>query len=114
MSNLPDAIPGYSVSIVSSMLLPLIQNAIFAAPIGSTVELSYQENDDYILTIKNSCEKNVPTKEQLNTAHYSSKHNHLGVGLSTVRNYLRLLKGGKLDFEVVDNIVTVIIQLKKK
>lgn len=114
MSNLPDTIPGYSVSVLSSMLLPLIQNAISAAPLGSTVELNYKEDDDYILTIMNSCEKNVPTKEQLNTAHYSSKHNHLGVGLSTVRNYLRLLKGGKLEFEVKDNIVTVIVLLKKR
>lgn len=114
MSSIPDTIPGYSVSLISSMLLPLIQNALCAAPVGSEIKLSYQEEDDYILTIKNLCEKNIPTKEQLNTIHFSSKHNHLGVGLSTVRNYLRLLKSGKLDFEIEDNCVTAIVMLKKK
>ena len=113
-SGLPESISGYSLSVISSMLLPLIQNAIAAAPPESTIEISYQEKDNHILMIKNSCEKAIPTMEQLKTPHYSSKNHHLGVGLSTVRNYLRLLKGGSLDFDVEGDIVVVIVSLKKK
>lgn len=114
MSNLPESIPGYSVSVITSMLLPLIQNAIVAAPIESTIEISYKENDNHILMIKNTCEKATPTMEQLKTVHYSSKSNHLGVGLSTVRNYLRLLKGGSLDYDIDGNIVIAKVSLKKR
>ena len=114
MRDLPESIPGYSVSVITSMLLPLIQNAIAAAPAESTIEISYQENDNHMLIIKNSCDKCIPTKEQLKTVHYSSKNHHLGVGLSTVRNYLRLLKGGSLDFDIDGNIVVAKVSLKKR
>lgn len=113
-NNLPESIPGYSISVITSMLLPLIQNAIAAAPVESTIEISYQEKDNHILMIKNSCEKAMPTMEQLKTVHYSSKIHHLGVGLSTVRNYLRLLKGGALDFDIDGNIVVAKVSLKKR
>ena len=113
-NNLPETLPGYSVSVLTSMLLPLIQNAIKAAPASSTIEISYHDGESHVITIKNACDKFVPTKEQLKTPNFSSKGKHLGVGLSTVRNYLRLLKGGNLDFDIEGNIVVAIITLKKK
>lgn len=112
---LPDNLSGYSNNVISSMLLPLLQNAVAASPEGGTIIMDFNSDDkNHIISLSNYCEDYIPTKEQLKTSQYSSKKNHLGVGLSTVRNYLRLLKECSLDFDIEDNKVTAIVTLKKR
>ena len=113
--SVPDSLPGYSNSVISSMMLPLLQNAVAASPEGGAIIVEITDDETtYVISLTNQCEGYVPTSEQLKTSQYSSKKNHLGVGLSTVRNYLRLLKECSLDFNIEDKKVTVKITLKKR
>lgn len=110
-----DAIEGYSNNLLIGLLAPLINNAVAASPNGASIEINIRDEEErYHLFITNLCEKEVPSLVQLNTTGYSSKDNHQGVGLSTVRNLVRLMKSAELKFEVNDNKVTVIINLEKR
>ena len=110
-----DAIEGYSNNLLIGLIEPLINNAVAASPREASIEIKIEEEaDKYRLTISNLCENEVPTLMQLNTIGYSSKDNHQGVGLSTVRNLIRLMKSAELKFEVNENKVTVIINLEKR
>ncbi len=110
-----DDLEGYSNNLLIGLLAPLINNAV-AASLGETsIEINIEEESDkYQLTISNFCENEAPTLMQLNTVGYSSKNNHQGVGLSTVRNLIRLMKSAELKFDVKGNKVTVIINLEKR
>lgn len=110
-----DAIDGYSNNLMIGLLAPLINNAVAASPNETSVKINIEEGKEkYWLVITNLCENEVPTLIQLNTTGYSSKSNHQGVGLSTVRNLIRLTKSAELKFEIDDNKVTVIIILEKR
>lgn len=110
-----ESIEGYSNNVLIGLVAPLINNAVAASPNGAVIEMRLDENEEYYrLSISNVCETDVPTLIQLNTTGYSSKNNHQGVGLSTVRNLVRLMKSAELSFEIGDNKVTVVIVLKKR
>lgn len=110
-----ESIEAYSNNVLIGLVAPLINNAVAASPNDAVIEMSIVEKDDfYRLSISNVCEADVPTLIQLNTTGYSSKNNHQGVGLSTVRNLVRLMKSAELSFEIDDNKVTVVIVLKKR
>jgi signal transduction histidine kinase len=110
-----DAVEGYSNNLLIGLVAPLINNAVAASPGEASIDINIEEEaDKYHLTISNFCENEAPTLMQLNTIGFSSKNNHQGVGLSTVRNLIRLMKSAELKFEVNENKVTVIINLEKR
>lgn len=110
-----DAIEGYSNNVMIGILAPLINNAVAASPADAPIEIDIEEEKEkYRIVISNQCENEMPTLIQLNTIGYSSKNNHQGVGLSTVRNLIRLMKSAELQFEIGEKKVTVIINLEKR
>ena len=110
-----ESIDGYSNNALIGLMAPLINNAVAASPNDAVIGVSIEEKDEFFrLSISNVCEADVPTLIQLNTTGYSSKDNHKGVGLSTVRNLIRLMKSAELSFEIDDKKVTVVIVLKKR
>lgn len=110
-----ESIEGYSNNVLIGLVAPLINNAVAASPNDAVIEMRLDENEEYYrLSISNVCETDVPTLIQLNTTGYSSKKNHQGVGLSTVRNLVRLMKSAELSFEINENKVAVVIVLKKR
>lgn len=110
-----DTIEGYSNNLLIGLVAPLINNAVAASPDEASIDVNIDEEAEYYqLIISNLCENEAPTLLQLNTIGYSSKKNHQGVGLSTVRNLIRLMKSAKLRFDVNENKVTVIIFLEKR
>lgn len=110
-----ESIEGYSNNVLIGIVAPLINNAVAASPNDAVIEMSLEEKEEFFrLSISNVCEADAPSLIQLNTTGYSSKNNHQGVGLSTVRNLVRLMKSAELSFEIDDNKVTVVIVLKKR
>lgn len=110
-----DTVDGYSNNLLIGLMAPLINNAVAASPNGASVVIDIEEDkEQYRLIITNLCESEPPTLIQLNTIGYSSKNNHQGVGLSTVRNLIRLMKSAELKFGIDENKVNVIINLEKR
>lgn len=110
-----DAVDGYSNNLLIGLVAPLINNAVAASPNGASIDIDIEEEKEcYKLVITNFCENEPPTLIQLNTIGYSSKNNHHGVGLSTVRNLIRLMKSAELKFEIGERKVSVIIHLEKR
>ena len=118
IGNLPENISGYSNNIVISALVPLIHNAVSASPIGGVVKMEYKENiDSFYLSIKNLCEYGTPEIDKLSEQGFSTKQNHIGIGLQSVRNIVRLTKNDiSLDFKIEEekNEIEAILILKKK
>lgn len=116
--TLPDNISGYSNSVVISALVPLIHNAVSASPIGGVVKMEYEETaDSFYIRIRNLCEQGTPNVEKLSEQGFSTKHNHKGIGLQTVRNIVRLTKNSiTLDFTIEEEKkeIEAILKLKKK
>lgn len=116
--TLPDNISGYSNNVVISALIPLIHNAVSASPIGGIVNMEYEETtDSFYIRIMNLCEHNIPDIAKFSEQGFSTKHNHKGIGLQTVRNIERLTKNDiSLDFRIQEEKkeIAVILTLKKK
>lgn len=93
-----------------------MQNALVAAPKDTEVLISYiGKVEGFIcLEISNYSKNEVPTVEQLNTTGFSSKRNHIGIGIQSVRNLLSLVKGSSLTYQVKSNEIKVTIKLKNR
>ena len=114
-NNVPNTFEGYSGNYVYALIIPLLQNAIAASPEGGNIQIECEEDaGEYKIHITNDCCQNLPDLQQLNKPGFSSKNNHEGIGLQTVRNLLSLVKTGSLSFDIIDNTVKATIQLKKR
>ncbi len=109
--GLPDRIEGYTNNQILTLLQPLVQNAIYASPADGVVKIYFEKSN---IKIVNQVVGEMPTLKDLNTMGYSSKAGHSGIGIQTVRNQLRLLGEGELIYELDNNTVTAVLNLKKK
>lgn len=115
VKDLPSLYDGYSSNFVYALLIPLLQNAVTASPKAGVINIKCIESSDtYIITVSNTCSSLPPTLKQLSTPGYSSKNNHDGVGLRTVRNLLSLARTGSLEFNILNNEVDAILKLNKR
>ena len=113
--GLPDRIEGYTNNQILTLLQPLIQNAIYASPDDGKVKILYKlEDDNIVLKVINKVAGTLPSLEELNTIGYSSKENHKGIGIQTVRNQLRLLAAEALSYHLDNDTITAVILLKRK
>lgn len=115
LNNVPNTFEGYSGNYVYALVIPLLQNAIAASPEGGDIKIECGEYaEEYKICITNNCNQNLPELQQLNKPGFSTKENHEGIGLQTVRNLLSLVKTGSLSFDIAGNMVKATIQLKKR
>ena len=114
-NNFPSQFEGFSSNYIFAMIVPLLQNAVTASPQDETIVIGCENTSKiYKISVVNTCKQLPPTEKDLQTQGYSSKKNHRGVGLSTVRNLLDLAKSGIMNFDISGNTVTVSIHLNKK
>jgi signal transduction histidine kinase len=91
--DVPDRIAGYSNSFVLALMLPLLENAIEAAPDDSTVAVRFEQSGNTIeLYASNLCEPDFVNNQQIYEAGYSTK-GHRGLGLAVVRRLLSAREG---------------------
>lgn len=115
LKDFPSLFEGFSSNYIYAMIVPLLQNAVAASPQDGTITISCENTPSlYTISVTNTCRQSPPTEREMQTPGYSSKQNHSGVGLSTVRNLLDLAKSGSVNFEITNDSVTVLLQLKKK
>lgn len=106
--NIPKRISPYSNNLILGLLFPLIHNAIEAAPIDTTITLKYICNkDDRIrLIITNQCMTPI-NEDSFNVRGYSSKGDgHIGNGIDSVRNHLKIITDSSLNYKVEGEKIT--------
>lgn len=109
--TIPEQLMAYPNHYIISIILPLLENAIQAAPSNTEIEIVFDTKNGTIC-IKNLCEK-VPDLTDLNTYGYSSKEDHKGMGIMIVRNLLSIKSRGQLVTAIENNRVCQTIILKK-
>ncbi len=96
ISDFPEKISVHGNNVILILLMPLIHNAIEAAPDASVVGINCLETDEYYkITIKNICES-VPKQSDLKKDGYTTKSGG-GEGLRSVR---RISKSIGIDFRI--------------
>lgn len=103
-----------SPNILMSIVSPLLENAVTASPDGKEIQLTVYQSDKWInIIIKNECSI-TPKLDDLKTGGYSSKKNHLGTGLETVRHFLVLLGGRELQISIENNHIKFTLNIPLK
>lgn len=111
--NIPNSISGYSNNFILSILLPLIENSICASKNENTFSIEFVgEEKFYSFILNNTTEKDINIKNFYKEG-YSSKNNHEGTGLSTVRNLIENISGSSLKFEKNNGKIITKLNLPK-
>lgn len=108
-NSVPERFKYHNNHYIVSLLLPLLENAIQAAPNDTEITIAFNDNDN-IITISNIC-INTPTLTDLETPGYSSKENHKGTGIMIVKNLLSVKNRGILKTTIDNNKVIQTIKL---
>lgn len=94
-----------SRNILMSIISPLLENAVAASPANSEIKVVVANIESNInISLENECIK-TPILSNLEKVGYSSKIDHIGTGLETVRHFLTLLGGDKLKFSLDNKII---------
>jgi signal transduction histidine kinase len=110
--DVPDTIPGYDNNFIVAVLLPILENAVEAAPDGGSVTVRYAtRGDGFQLQVSNPGAPS-PLPADIYQAGFTTKHKHEGLGLHAVRNLLTL-RDGTIRHEVQDGRLTFIIELPR-
>lgn len=103
-----------SKNVLMSIISPLLENAVTASPSDSEIKLSVAKNGNWInIKLENECTE-VPDISKLKKVGYSSKKDHIGTGLETVRHFLSLLDGKELGIVLNNNVITFTLQFPLK
>lgn len=105
---------GISKNILMSLLSPLLENAVTASPDGKEIKVQVSQSEKTItIVLENEC-LIVPQIQDLRKGGFSSKKNHIGTGLETVRHFLVLLKGKELQISIDKSLIKFIINIPAK
>ena len=113
----PNLIPGYSNYMIVSLLLPLLQNAIEAAPPMTQIRCWTTWNSDYYLFCISNAMRIHPDLGKLETPNYTSKlGGHQGLGLASVRTLLarQAHLGAGLELKIADDLFIATVRLPRK
>lgn len=107
--NIPCKFLSHNNHYIISIILPLLENAIQAAPNNTRIDIVFN-NAERTICISNTCE-NTPSLKDLKTQGYSSKENHKGTGIMIVNNLLSIKNKGVLATTIEKNTVFQTIKL---
>jgi signal transduction histidine kinase len=104
--------PGeYSVDFVIALLVPLIENAIAAAPDNTSVFVGGERRDGaYRITQTNSVSE-APVISRFFQAGYSTKNEHEGLGLSIARRLVEMQREAKIEVSFDGRLVAFRVTL---
>ncbi|MFJ7298151.1 ATP-binding protein [Streptomyces collinus] len=110
--HMPRSVPGYSNNFVVAVLLPLLQNAVEAAPAHGTVSVHADDTGDGVrLRVSNdTVETGLP--DSIYHVGFSTKEGHDGLGLPSVRRLLAS-RDARISHLVADGRVTFTIDLPR-
>jgi len=109
--NLPEKINGFTNNYILSLLLPLLENAIESAVSKSNIEISYEKQENVIKLIVTNTPTSLPKTNEIYESGFTTKKNHEGLGLSTVKHLLESQHNSKLEHIIKDKNLSFIITL---
>ena len=108
----PPKLPGYENSYLTTLLLPLMENAIEASGDQSHIYLEWSENDQsYTITMRNRVNKSAP--QVFPPAGVSTKHDGPALGLETARRLAAMQRGGRIETSATNGMASVRVVLPK-
>ena len=107
-TNIKDSYVSCSNYYLMSLLMPLLSNAVTASKDSSTIELLESNG---IIRISNTYQSDVDIS-LFETDGYSSKPDHYGLGLYTVRHLLASRRLGKMKCLKENNRIIIEIPIK--
>lgn len=112
--ELPAAIDGYSNNYISSLILPILENAIESGKKGTqiTIEYSNKEEVDYI-TVTNEPESE-PGGNEIYEQGFTTKKDHEGTGLTSVKHLLSAIRGANLEHKFESRLATFKISIPRR
>jgi signal transduction histidine kinase len=104
---LPDHVAGYSDSYVTALILPLLENAIEAAPDDGLIAVRHSLIDGtHVISVSNAVSNDAVNDDRIYEPGYTTKAGHDGLGLSIVRRLIGRLNGASLDHSLESGRVT--------
>jgi tetratricopeptide (TPR) repeat protein len=113
----PSVIVGYSNYMIISLLLPLLQNAVEAAPPRTLIRCWADWNARYYFFRISNAMRIRADLDMLKISNYTSKLGpHEGLGLSSVRTLLarQAHMGASLEFAIADNLFIATVRLPRR
>lgn len=113
--DMPDEVNGYSNSYIASMLLPLLENAIEASRPGEPVEVAGEERETSVaLRVTSKPLELPPPGESIYQSGFSTKPDHDGLGLSTVRRLASSQRGVTISHHFDGESISFMLTLPRR
>jgi sensor histidine kinase regulating citrate/malate metabolism len=110
--QVPDTVPGYDNNFLVAVLVPLLENAVEAAPDGSSVMVRYATHGDGFRIQVSNTSIQGPLLADIYEAGFTTKHGHEGLGLPAARSLLAR-REGTISHDLQDGQLTFTIELPR-
>jgi signal transduction histidine kinase len=111
--HVADSVPGYNNNYLMAVLLPLVENAMDAVkPDGSVKVTGALRGDVYVIDV---CNDGVTGElpEDIYENGFTTKHEHEGLGLATVRRLVASKRDARIGHKVDGSFVTFTVELPR-
>jgi signal transduction histidine kinase len=111
--HIADSVPGYNNNYLMAVLLPLVENAMDAVkPDGSVKVTGALRGDVYVIDVCNDgVVDGLP--ELIYENGFTTKHEHEGLGLATVRRLVASKRDARISHKVDGSFVTFTVELPR-
>lgn len=112
--ELPETIEGYSNNYITALVLPILENAIESnkQDMGVTVNFLQEGDKNKILIINEP--QNEPGGDEIYEQGFTTKKNHEGTGLTSVRHLLSAYQGASLQHSFKSQLATFTITFPRR
>jgi signal transduction histidine kinase len=106
----PDEITGYSNNYILALILPLLENAVEAAPPNGAVAITVSTDAGVTIIVENETVSPVD-QHAVETFGESTKLNHEGIGVQVVQSLVGARAGGSTSFVTRDHTFSFTVTL---
>jgi signal transduction histidine kinase len=112
--DLPETIEGYSNNYITALVLPILENAIESNKQGMGVTVNFlQEGDKNQILVINE-PQNEPGDDEIYEQGFTTKEDHEGTGLTSVRHLLSAYRGASLEHNFKTQLATFTITFPRR
>ena len=110
--EMPDKISGYSNNYIVALLLPLLENAVESSVQESELSIKFLQNKEFNIIKLTNYTHDIPSGPEIFDTGFTTKKDHQGIGLSTVKSLLSSMDESSIEYSVANKNVTFEIRFK--